>query len=196
MEGATADLRASPRFAALLESAGRRPAVARVAARQTAAVGSLMETRLYHAEFEGRTVRAALGAVEKAVSDEEWRIVRVSRTEASMAYNGAIEDGIDAMRDEFPDLRARWTEHVDDSTWLPMDDRVAPDSMALHGQVKRPGGVFVMPGSGPADLVGKTYESPPNRPNDRAVLTPWRRSWGIPAYEMRDGRKVWLTRRS
>lgn len=195
MEGSTSALAESPRFAAILNR-NVTPALTRIAARQTTAVASAMETRLRMAELEGATTAAAVRSVELAIESERWRIERVARTEASFAYNSALDEGIDAMRDAFPDIRARWTEHVNDSTWMPMDDRVAADSMALHGQVKRPGRSFIMPADGPADLIGNSYESPPNRPNDRAVLTPWRRSWGIPAYEVRDGRKVWLTRRS
>lgn len=193
MEGSTAAVETA-RFEALIARKVQR-AVQRTAARQTAAVASAMDLQLRVAEIEGKTTAAAVRDLERVVADQRWRIERVARTEASFAYNDALDSGIELLAEELPGLRARWTEHVNDSTWEPLDNRVAADSMALHGQVKRPGGVFVMPSDGPSDLVGKAYESPPNRPNDRAVLTPWRKEWGIPAYEVRDGRKVWLVRR-
>jgi hypothetical protein len=86
-------------------------------------------------------------------------------------------------------LMQRWTELVDDATGRPLDNRVAADSLAMHGQVAPPGGSFLMPAAGGA-LAGQSWTHPPNRPNDRAVLTPWMPTWGVPAWQFRNGRRV------
>jgi hypothetical protein len=41
-----------------------------------------------------------------------------------------------------------------------------------------------------AKLWGKTFDFPPNRPNDRASLDPWRPGWGIPAWVWDGTQKV------
>ena len=114
-------------------------------------------------------------------------------------------DGIKAAAEELPDLMMRWTEHVDDETGLPLDARVAVDSLALHGQCAVPGGLFYLPSTSPVpdadgntivpeSLAGQTWECPPDRPNGREVLIPWRKDWGIPGWQIIDGAKVWLVR--
>jgi hypothetical protein len=96
----------------------------------------------------------------------------------------------------------RWEEHCL-PTGEPLDDRVAVDSLALHGQLADAAGFFTMPATAPvadkkgqtmvpAALVGLQWEFPPNRPNDRAVLSPWMSGWGVPAWEWVGGRRSWL----
>jgi hypothetical protein len=99
----------------------------------------------------------------------------------------------------------RWTEYVDDATGRPLDARVANDSLVLHGQVCfQPEGAtfegrstflvggtggFTMPPDGRvnAKLWGRRYAHPPNRPNDRSRLVPWKPTWGVPAYMVVNG---------
>lgn len=113
------------------------------------------------------------------------------------AFNAAHSDAIVAAQEELPDLYERWTEYVDDRTGKPLDDRVANDSLVLHGQVVAKGGQFIMPPDSrvSAKVWNKRYDHPPNRPNDRAVLTPWRPHWrDVPAWEYRNGERVSLTK--
>jgi hypothetical protein len=102
----------------------------------------------------------------------------------------------------------RWTEYVDDATGRPLDARVANDSLVLHGQVCfQPEGAtfegrstflvggtggFTMPPDGRvnAKLWGKRYAHPPNRPNDRSRLVPWKPTWGVPAYMVVGGQRM------
>jgi hypothetical protein len=119
---------------------------------------------------------------------------RLVRTETSRSYNQAQSDAITEIARTTPGLWKRWTELVDDWSGSPLDNKVARDSLVLHGQVARVDGHFTMPPDqrAPAVMVGKTWAQPPNRPNDRAVLTPWMREWGIPAWAWQ-GAKVWLS---
>lgn len=119
-----------------------------------------------------------------------WRIARISRTAEAWTFNAVR---IDATREVGETgYFLRWTELVDDATGEPLDDRVAADSLVLHGQVALPGGVFTMP---PNRNVresewNRTWAHPPNRPNDRSVLTLWRPGLDVPAWIWRDGERV------
>jgi len=117
-----------------------------------------------------------------------WQLERTARTEASFAWNAAQADAIAGLRHRGYLLHQRWTERIDDATGRPLDAKVAEDSKDLHGQLTLPGQSFIMP-PGAAKMAGKRWMHPPNRPNDRAVLTPWMADWGIPGWIFR-GRKI------
>lgn len=149
----------------------------------------------------GETTAEAVDRVVAAHSMEFWQAERIARTETAWAFNSTASDGIEDAAEEFPDLMKRWTEYVEDGSYAPMDDRVGVDSIAMHAQITDAAGVFTMPPTAPhadADgntvvshsLVGKSWEYPPNRPNDRATVMPWRPHWGIPGWRYRGGRRV------
>lgn len=125
----------------------------------------------------------------------EWyRVLRAVRTQTSALFNAVQAEVLRQASEEDKRLRLRWTELVDDITGIPMDDRVAEDSEALHGQLAKPGGLFTIPPQRAARLpdsrlIGKHWAHPPNRPNDRAVLSPWLPGWGIPGWYL-SGRRV------
>jgi hypothetical protein len=175
------------------------------AAAEDVMVGVMGEINAKVARILGDAVRAErvnrsqlVGMVEQAYESEFWRVERAVRTQASFAFNASVTDGIHVIGREFPDMRIRWVELVSDQTGEPLDNRVANDSLALHGQLKTRDGVFIMPRDRRVDskLYGKTYDAPPNRPNDRAVLMPWRKAWGIPGWVYRDGTRRWVVRRA
>lgn len=147
----------------------------------------------------GENTHALADRIEK-VGDMRWHgAERIVRTELSYAYNATHKDVADEMADDMGgDMWTRWDEHVSDSG-VAFDDRVGDDSLAMHGQVAPPGGVFTQPPTAPRgeqvgeSLVGQTWKYPPNRPNDRAVLTPWRSSWGIPGWIWEGGSRVPVT---
>lgn len=113
-----------------------------------------------------------------------WRVDRVVRTESSFAFNQARMQAITEMHARDRRIFMRWTERVDDFTGRPLDNKVAADSLAMHGQIARPGEMFNAP-----DGAG-SWAAPPNRPNDRAVLLPWMRDSGIPAWSYQGGLRV------
>lgn len=162
-----------------------------------------VEDELMVSLASGETNAAAIDRVGKAIDGEWWQAERIVRSETSWAFSASARDGIAEAAAELPDMMMRWSEHVGDDG-EPLDDRVSVDSLAMHGQVAPPTGLFTMPDSAPTadakgntdvpdSLAGRTFAHPPNRPNDRAVISPWRRSWGIPGWEWR-GRRVWLVR--
>jgi hypothetical protein len=134
-----------------------------------------------------------IGEVAQATIDASWwRVERLVRTETAYAFNAVADATVAKLATQYPDVRKRWTERVDDRTGKPLDNRVAVDSLVLHGQLAKPGGLFTMPAVplAPPKMVGRAWAFPPNRPNDRAVVLPWRPGWGIPGWVLRGGRVV------
>lgn len=88
---------------------------------------------------------------------------RIVRTETAFAYNRAGYDTIQAGKaQDFPDMQKK--------ILATFDNRTAPDSIAVHGQIREADENFV-------DGAGREYLHPPGRPNDRETVVPWRPAW-------------------
>lgn len=173
-------------------------------ARYGANIVEKVEKKLAIGLLSGISPHEAYDDIAKTIDGEWWQGERIVRTEIAYAYNVTHRDGIAEAAVELPQLWQRWEEHCN-ASGQPLDDRVGVDSIALHGQVTVPGGRFTMPPEAPfADakgvtrvpqsLVGRSWEFPPNRPNDRSVLSPWMKSWGVPGWQYIGGKRVWLVR--
>jgi hypothetical protein len=154
---------------------------------------ALIRERLALVPVDEARVGQAIDAAVEAAGDQWWKVERVAATEASAAFNSAQDVGMSILWAGEPGLMKRWTELVDDATGRPLDNRVAPDSMVMHGQLAKPGGKFRMPSSAigkfsSALMIG-SWDHPPNRPHDRAVLVPWLPGQGVLGYELRGARK-------
>lgn len=142
----------------------------------------------------GQTTSETIDRLRERTDLEWYQGERIVRTEMAWAYNASQADAIEDATKIAPDLMMRWNEHVSEGG-TPLDDRVGDDSIAMHGQVAPAGGVFTMPPRTKAgvaissSLVGDAWSHPPNRPNDRAVLAPWRPHWGVPGWVWK-GRRV------
>lgn len=154
----------------------------------------------------GETLDEARDRVDKVIDGETWQAERIARTETSWAANITHVDGIKEIAQEVPDLYQQWIENCD-ASGQPNDHRVGVDSLAMHLQLAKPGGMFTMPAHAPVpdaegktevskSLVGESWAAPPCRPNGRETVAPWRRAWGMPGWEYRDGQRHWLVRRS
>lgn len=152
-------------------------------------------------EPSAQTIDRIESVIHSKWSDAE----RIVRTESAWAAQGSARDAIEAAAEVLPQLRARWCEHVDEATLTPLDNRVAVDSIAMHGQVAPPGGLFTMPATAPrgtlddpsnvqvpVKLVGRQWEHPPDRPLDRSVCAPWRKEWGLTGWQFEAGRRIQL----
>jgi hypothetical protein len=181
---------------------GQTPSVMRVHDRTMRRYGMRLtgriETELAASLTAAESQTQAVDRVMRVAGNEWWQAERIVRTEMSFASNAVARAANDEMADELDgDMWSQWSEHVTDDG-VPLDDRVGVDSEALHGQVAPPGGMFVQPPSSrrgalvSGSLVGQSWACPPNRPNDRSVLTPWRASWGIPGWVW-DGRRIPVT---
>lgn len=154
-------------------------------ARYGASVVGKIEQSLAMSLLKGETGYKAIDGVSEVVDGEWWRAERIVRTETAWAYNATHVDAMASTAQSFPDLMMRWVELVSDESLIKLDDRVGDDSIAMHGQLARPGGLFTMPMTPPRaglkiseSLLNQSWSHPPNRPNDRATLQPWRPGWG------------------
>lgn len=93
---------------------------------------------------------------------------RIVRTEMMGAYNRGSWEANREADDQLGDMLK-----IVSATF---DDRTASDSYAVHGQIRRPDEAF--------ESWFGLYQHPPNRPNDREIVVPHRRSWPIPKYLM------------
>lgn len=212
---ATEGIRSTSRFLRLVQRTGsplddvatvsRIELVRRQATRDrqkqvTSALGADLTTalgkRIDKMAVAQRTVGEVISAAGVGLDEEWWRVERAVRTTTSLMLNESMAESIDtvARAPEFQGLAKRWTELVDDATGRPLDARVGRDSLVLHGQVARPGRLFTMPPNPlvPVTMIGQSWRHPPNRPNDRAVLTPWMPGWKIPAWTFQGGSRVSL----
>ena len=160
-----------------------------------------MEDELAKSVLQEESFGEAIDRVEDVADVEWWQGERIVRTELMGAFNAARVDGLKEAANVLDDLRMRWVEHVSDSSFEPLDQRVGKDSIAMHAQVVHPGGLFRFPSDMPDggdlpeeldDYVGESWGFPPDRPNDRSSLAPWRPHWGIPAWEWVAGERRWL----
>lgn len=111
---------------------------------------------------DGSVTRIETASLKKGLFIERagWA-ERIVRTEAMKAYNAGANAEIEEEARVFPDMRRKLIETF--------DARTAPDSFVAHGQVR---------GIGEPFTDGKhVYVNPPGRPNDRAVVVPWRQQW-------------------
>lgn len=99
---------------------------------------------------------------------EEWRLLRIARTELHNVYNLGKLNGMQAVKeDTIPDLKKTLIH--------PMDQRTGEDSKALAQDNP------IVPINKPfrQRYKGKerVYMHPPDRPNDRSILVPVRDMW-------------------
>lgn len=102
---------------------------------------------------------------------EEWRLQRIVRTELHNVYSkGKMNGMLDLWGEgegEIPDLKK--------TLFHPMDHRTGKDSrrLAQNNPIVPIDEPFVETSTG-KELI---YMAPPNRPNDRAILIPFRDEW-------------------
>lgn len=89
---------------------------------------------------------------------------RIVRTEVMGAYNRAGWHALKTANKQLGDM-----VKILSATF---DDRTGADSYAVHGQIRRP--------DEPFEWWEGLFQHPPNRPNDREIVTPHRVSWPIP----------------
>ena len=137
---------------------------------QTYSVGirQQVSNALTQAVLQKKTGFEVTGRLSKFMQIKRYRIQRIVRTEMSRIYNSTklIAYG-EFKKEHFPDLMKR--------LYHPMDSRTADDSKALKRldpavPLDKP---FVFTYKGEK----RVFMSPPDRPNDRAVMVPFRKSW-------------------
>jgi len=158
-----------------------------------------MESQLAVATLTQAPVHETVSSIAEIADVESYQAERIVRTESAWASNSVVADGVKDIAEEVDGMLLRWEEHISDEG-VPYDDRVGVDSEAMHGQVIRPGGLFVMPDSTPDgdpvpdSLVGGMWEFGPCRPNGRETVTPYMVRWGGLAWRFEAGERIYLSR--
>jgi hypothetical protein len=107
--------------------------------------------------------------METVFDMEEWKLARIVRTELHGIYNISKMRGFGTIRNDYiPDLMK--------TLYHPMDSRTGQDSIQLAKEN------LVIPIDQPFSYTYKgktrTFMTPPERPNDRAILIPYRGVYG------------------
>lgn len=99
---------------------------------------------------------------------EEWKLQRIARTELHNAYGlGKLKGMEEVVEGPLPDLMK--------TLYHPMDSRTGADS--IYADRRK----LIVPVSEPFKYLWKgklrVFMAPPDRPNDRAILIPYRQEW-------------------
>lgn len=129
---------------------------------------SNMQNILTQSLIQRKTLSQTVNDLEVYMKMDQWKVHRIVRTELHQIYNVSKMGGMDNIKKQFiPDLKK--------SLVHPMDDRTAQDSKELASKnpiidIDKP---FIQ------NYNGKElrFMAPPNRPNDRAILIPYRESY-------------------
>lgn len=126
---------------------------------------------LFRATIGDTSYSQVVGSISQFFTAEEWKLHRIVRTELHNIFNMGKIQGMRELGGEdgeLPDLMK--------TLMHPMDQRTGEDSkylaqLSLALPIDEP---FVY------EWKGKTREfmAPPDRPNDRAILVPYRVAWG------------------
>jgi hypothetical protein len=121
-----------------------------------------------------QTPQEMITGLMKNWTDQEWELRRIVRTELHSVYNKSKIRSMDEVsRRQVPDLMKALLH--------PMDSRTAEDSMELAElnpilPINEPFRYTYRP-SGSRKSYPREFMAPPDRPNDRAILIPYRRAW-------------------
>jgi hypothetical protein len=135
----------------------------------SAALKADIARQVQNAVIEQLNVSQMVERLNRYMAGEEWKIQRLARTEIHNVYNLSKLGTIREIRDTQLDDLQKTLMH-------PMDARTASDSkyaasLQLIANIDEP---FVYRWGGKV----RTYMSPPDRPNDRSVMVPYRSAWG------------------
>jgi hypothetical protein len=110
--------------------------------------------------------------LDKYFEGEEWKLERLARTELHNVYNLGKLLGMQETKDEYvPDLMK--------TLYQPMDSRTGKDSMyaAKLNLIEPLDKPFHYKWKSGKKTYDRLFMTPPDRPNDRSVLIPYRPEW-------------------
>jgi hypothetical protein len=127
-----------------------------------------MQNVLTQGLIQRKTLSQVVNDLEVFMRSDTWKIQRIVRTELHQIYNVSKMSGMGEIKKQFvPDLKKTLIH--------PMDERTAEDSkeLAMKNPIIDIDKPFVQNYNG-KEIV---FMAPPNRPNDRAILVPYRASY-------------------
>jgi hypothetical protein len=126
------------------------------------------QSKLTQSLIQKKTWSQAVWDMEQVFNGEEWILARIVRTELHNIYNVSKMGGFLEVRDQYmPNLKK--------TLYHPMDSRTGDDSQKA-ARLK-----LIVDIDKPFQYSFKeevrTFMAPPDRPNDRAILIPYRKEW-------------------
>ncbi len=123
---------------------------------------------LFTAAIGETTQDEVVGRLASHFSGEEWRLERIVRTELHNVVNLGKLRGMEEMSEDVPDLLK--------TLMHPMDARTGKDSMyaaklKLVAKIEEEFEYTWMKQT-------RKFMTPPDRPNDRSIIVPYRKEWG------------------
>lgn len=134
----------------------------------SASLRNKFQQSLTQALLQNQTWSQAVFGMEQVFAQEEWVLARIVRTELHNIYNISKSNGFLQIRQDYlPDLQK--------TLYHPMDSRTGGDSMEAAAQK------LIVNVDEPFEYTYKgklrRFMAPPDRPNDRAILIPYRPSY-------------------
>ncbi len=125
---------------------------------------------LFSATLGETSYHEVVGRIATFFDQEPWKLHRIIRTELHGIYNRGKIDGMNALveNDDMPDLRKTLMHPMDERTG--MDSKLAA-SLRLVADLDKPFS-YVWKGK------RREFMTPPDRPNDRSIMVPYRTAWG------------------
>ncbi len=117
-----------------------------------------------------RTTKELFRSTNNFFAGEEWKLLRIARTELHNIYGMAKITGMFEAEKTLPDLKKALIH--------PMDSRTAQDSKYLKylKPIVPIGDPFIYEWPRRSGKI-RSFQAPPDRPNDRGILVPYRPSW-------------------
>ena len=116
--------------------------------------------------LSNHTVDEATSKLMGVMQSDWYRAERIVRTEMSYAYGVTNQACLEKTAAQVPQLMKRLV--------ATFDARTGADSKKLNGQTVPVDAPFIWLREGPGGVERVEYMQPPNRPNDREVVIPWR----------------------
>lgn len=123
---------------------------------------------LFSAVTGQSTQDEVVGRISSFFNGNEWELHRIVRTELHNVVNIGKQNGMVEILDDVPDLLKTLMHPMDartgaDSKWAAHLKLVAEVTEPFHYRWEKQERVFM---------------SPPDRPNDRSIMVPYRKEWG------------------
>lgn len=134
----------------------------------TASMRDYIQRELTQAAISSEPTVRAVNRMTDGLQMQEWKILRIARTELHNIYNATKNESMKNIQEnEIPDLKK--------SLFHPMDSRTAADSkyanrLELVVDIDKP---FKYNFKG----AERVFYFPPDRPNDRSIIVPYRKEW-------------------
>lgn len=132
---------------------------------------------LTNAAIEQTSFYETTQRLNKFFLGEEWKLLRIARTELHNIYSLSKQNGLQDIKEQFlPDLKK--------TLFHPMDERTGADSKQaaqanLIVAVDKPFRYVFTRVRADGSVVSeeRVFMVPPDRPNDRSIMIPYRDSW-------------------